>query len=82
MARSRALGETKGRQMSYGDAVSLIVRCAEALQPYMHSKQPVAVDATIRGVVVVEEIGTRRSLADDLGDEPLGVLIEQGLSDE
>lgn len=42
--------------MTLGEAMSLRVRCAEALMPYIHSKQPVAVDATIRGVRVVEEI--------------------------
>lgn len=45
------------RQMSLHDAQSLRVRCAEALLPYLESKQPVAVDATFRGVMVVEEMG-------------------------
>lgn len=43
--------------MSYQEAESLRIRCAEALMPFVHSKKPVAIDATIRGVRVVEEIG-------------------------
>lgn len=74
VARSR-LVDTPKRQMSYADALSLRIRCAEGLLPYIHSKKPVAVDATIRGVMVVEEIGTGRSgVVIDQGDEPLGVL--------
>ena len=47
--RSKDLDPVK-RQMSYGDALGIIVRCAEALQPYVHSKRPVAVDMTFSGV--------------------------------
>lgn len=43
--------------MSYAEALSLILRAAEGAQPYINSKKPVAIDATIRGVRVVEEIG-------------------------
>lgn len=60
VARSRLVDPPK-RQMSYADAESLRIRCAEALMPYIHSKKPVAVDATIRGVLVREEIGEMRS---------------------
>jgi hypothetical protein len=35
--------------MTYGDAQSLRVRCAEALMPYMHGKRPVQVDLTASG---------------------------------
>lgn len=43
--------------MSYSEANALRLRAAEALMPYFESKKPVAIDATIRGVRVVEEIG-------------------------
>lgn len=49
VARSEMLDPEK-RRMSYADAVSLKVRCAEALMPYIHSKKPVAVDMTFNGV--------------------------------
>lgn len=44
-------------RMTYEAAQSLRTRCAEGLLPYVESKKPIAVDATIRGVRVVEEIG-------------------------
>lgn len=56
VARSKLLDVPK-RQMSYADAESLRIRCAEALMPYIHSKKPVAVDATVRGVIVQEQFG-------------------------
>lgn len=43
--------------MTYEAAQSLRIRCAEGIMPYIHSKQPVAADVTIRGVRVVEEMG-------------------------
>lgn len=70
--RSRALDPVK-RQMSFADARAMRIRSAEALMPYWHSKKPVAVDATIRGVMVVEEFGGGpRPVTIDA--EPLGVL--------
>jgi hypothetical protein len=76
--RSRLLDPVK-RRMSYGDAQALRVRCAEALMPYLHGKKPVTVDATIRGVMVVEEIGSgpRPSRATIEG-EILGVMADDG----
>lgn len=59
--RSRAV-DTPKRQLSWGDARAIRVRCAETMQPYFHGKQPVKVDATIRGVRVVEEIGDMKSV--------------------
>lgn len=59
--RSRAIDPAK-RQLSWGDARAIRVRCAETMQPYFHGKQPVKVDATIRGVRVVEEIGDLKSV--------------------
>jgi hypothetical protein len=72
--RSRAMDPEK-RRLSYADARAMRIRCAEALLPYRHGKKPVQVDATIRGVMVVEEIsgGVRPTIID--GDaEPIGVL--------
>ncbi len=43
-------------QLSYHEAQSLRIRCAEGLMPYLHSKQPVAIDARILGVKIVEEV--------------------------
>lgn len=37
-------------RMSYSEAQSLRVRCAEGLLPYLESKKPVAVDMTFSGV--------------------------------
>lgn len=42
-------------RMTYAEAQALRVRCAEGLLPYIESKKPVAIDATIRGVRVIEE---------------------------
>ena len=70
-----SLIDTPKRQMSLHDAQSLRVRCAEALLPYLESKQPVAVDATIRGVIVIDEFmsGDRGPVV-TIDGEPLGVL--------
>jgi hypothetical protein len=57
--RSRAIDPVK-RQLSWGDARAMRIRCAETMQPYFHGKQPVQVDATVRGVVVKQEIGDVR----------------------
>jgi hypothetical protein len=74
--RSRQMDPIK-RRMSYADAQALRVRCAEALMPYLHSKKPVAVDATIRGVMVVEEYGEgHRGRGVVIDAEPLGILSE------
>lgn len=43
--------------MSYQEAQSLRIRCAEGLMPFIHSKKPVAIDARILGVRIVEEVG-------------------------
>lgn len=75
VARSLLLDLPK-RQMSYADAESLRIRCAEALMPYIHSKKPVAIDATIRGVIVQETIGEIRDRAGALIDgEILSVAV-------
>jgi hypothetical protein len=73
VARSQMLDPEK-RRMSYGDAQALRVRCAEALLPYLHGKQPVRVDATIRGVLVREEIGDLKQARGRTIDGGIGVL--------
>lgn len=74
VARSQLLDPLK-RRLSFGDAQSLRVRCAEALMPYMNSKKPIAVDATIRGVMIVEEFGGRSGAHGvTIEADPLGVL--------
>lgn len=73
VARSKLLDPEK-RRMSYADAQSLRIRCAEALMPFIHSKKPVAVDATIRGVMVVEEIGGGDRGGRTIDGEVIGVL--------
>jgi hypothetical protein len=75
--RSRQIDPIK-RRMSYADAQALRVRCAEGLMPYLHGKMPVTVDATIRGVMVVEEYsGAPRQRGIMIDAEPLGVLSEE-----
>lgn len=75
--RSAAMDPPKKR-LSYGEAQGMRVRAAETVMPYFHGKQPVRVDATIRGVVVKEEIGELRPVhgvtldGDVLGTLPLG----------
>jgi hypothetical protein len=46
--RSKVLDSVK-KQMSYGDAQALRVRCAEGLMPFVESKMPVAVDFSAEG---------------------------------
>jgi len=70
-----SLIDTPKRQMSVHDALSIRVRAAEALLPYLESKQPVAVDATIRGVIVVDEFGSPdRPPTVTIDGEVLGVM--------
>lgn len=60
-------------RMSYEAAQSLRTRCAEAILPYLESKKPIAVDTTIRGVMIVEEVGSGpRAVVIDA--DPVGVL--------
>jgi hypothetical protein len=81
VARSR-LVDTPKRQMSYADAASLRIRCAEALLPYIHSKRPIAVDTTIRGIMVVEEVSQALGAVIENDGEPLGQLAIQEGGDE
>lgn len=73
--RSAAM-DTAKRRMSYGDAQAMRIRAAEAVLPYFHGKQPVRVDATVRGVIVQEHIGGHGSAEGGRSDysDPIGVL--------
>lgn len=62
---------TVTEEMTYEAATALRTRCAEALMPFIHSKKPVAIDATIRGVIVQEQIGEIR--------QARGVVIDDGV---
>jgi hypothetical protein len=73
--RSYANDPPKHR-LTWGDARSMKIRAAETLMPYFYGKQPVRVDATIRGVMVVEEVGGAPIGAEIVGFDPLGVLID------
>lgn len=64
--------ETVFREMTYEAAQALRVRCAEGLLPYLESKKPVAIDATIRGVHIHETIGGHEAATVD-GGEIVGV---------
>lgn len=74
--RSRQLDPPK-RRLSYGDATNMVIRAAEAMMPFRHSKKPVAVDHTVRGVIVKEEIGDlRRAGGSTIEGEVIGVAID------
>lgn len=74
--RSRQLDPVK-RRLSYGDAQSMIIRAAEAMMPYRHSKKPVAIDHNVRGILVEEHIGDmRRANGTTIDGEVLGVAID------
>lgn len=76
VARSQQIDPPKKR-MSYADARAMRIRCAETMIPYFHGKKPVAVDATIRGVMLVEEIGSGvREAVGQTIDGVLGVALE------
>lgn len=65
-------------RMTYSEAQSLRIRCAEGLMPYLESKKPVAVDATIRGVIVNEQIGEIKPVKGQVIDgDVLGVAMPE-----
>lgn len=73
VARSMQVDSVK-KQMSWAEARSMRIRAAETMIPYFHGKKPVAVDATIRGVMVVENIGEVRAAAGVVIDGVLGAI--------
>lgn len=67
------------KRMSFAEARGLRIRCIETMMPYFHGKQPVQVDATIRGVLVREEIGELKpARGSTIENEVLGVLPVEG----
>jgi hypothetical protein len=75
--RSRQIDPVK-KQLSYGEAKSIRVRCAETLAPYFHGKQPVQVDATIRGVIVQEFVGEPRAARGQTIDGEIKGILAPG----
>ena len=70
---SRQIDPTK-KQLSVAEARAMRIRCMETMMPYFHGKQPVQVDATIRGILVREEIGDLKEAKNAVVDGVLGVL--------
>lgn len=77
--RSRLIDPPK-RRLSYGDAQSLRVRCAEALMPFIHSKKPVAVDLSLTGVsdLIIEGVTHSRAEIADIVDAEFLPLDDDG----
>ena len=56
--------------MTYGEAMALKVRCAEAVMPYIHGKKPTAVDLTIQhdGALVIGGVTHSQAEVRDIVD--------------
>ena len=74
MVEQSAAMDPLKRRLSWGDAQAMRLRAAEAALPYFHGKQPVRVDATIRGVIVQEIFGGTEGGGVTIDGEPLGVM--------
>ena len=61
VALSAQVDPTK-KHLSFGEARALRIRCIELAAPYFEGKQPVQVDATIRGVHIHSHIGEVREV--------------------
>lgn len=61
-------------RLTYGEAQSLRIRCSEALMPFLESKKPIGIDMNVRGITVVDEIGSRDAANDPVDGGVLGVL--------
>ncbi|OYX62726.1 MAG: hypothetical protein B7Y88_13820 [Sphingomonadales bacterium 32-64-17] len=81
IARSRQIDPIKKR-LSFAEARAMRIRCAETMMPYFHGKKPVEVDATVRGVMIVEEISQARDVVNHTIDGIVGVAIDQAEDDE
>lgn len=89
-ARTKIIGKgdnarlvTIEEEMTFEAAAGLRVRCAEGVLPYLESKMPIAVDTTIRGVMIVEEVGGASAAHGVTIDvDPLGVLPIYGEGEE
>ncbi|CAD7335179.1 hypothetical protein FIM10_01875 [Sphingomonadales bacterium 56] len=57
-------------RMTYAEATSLRIRCAEALMPYLESKKPVAVDMTFSGIsdLIIEGVTHSSQEVSDIVD--------------
>lgn len=79
VALSQQVDPTK-KKLSFAEARALRIRCIELVAPYVHGKQPVQVDHTIRGVVIEETIGELKQVEKYTGDGVEGVLpiVEDG----
>ncbi|RIV87491.1 hypothetical protein [Aurantiacibacter zhengii] len=80
IARSRQLDPPKKR-MSYAEARAMRIRAAETMMPYFHGKKPVSVDATVRGIMLVEEVGGHRDQAGVTIDGIVGVAMDDDSED-
>lgn len=69
-------------RLSYAEAQGLRIRCAEALLPYLESKKPIAVDATIRGVRVIEQRGEMKPVGATVDGKAVRVAKDIDLGDE
>ncbi|KQX19347.1 hypothetical protein ASD39_15650 [Sphingomonas sp. Root50] len=73
---------TYTESMSYSEALSLILRASEGVQPYINSKKPIAVDATIRGVRVIEQRGEMKPVGPTIEGTPIRVAKDLDLDDD
>lgn len=69
-------------RMSYAEAQSLRIRCAEGLIPYLESKKPIAFDATIRGVRVIEQRGDMKPVGPTIDAKAIRVAKDLDLEDD
>jgi ribosomal protein L19E len=68
--------------MSYAEAQSMRLRAAEGLMPYFESKKPIAIDAQIRGVRVIEQRGEMKPVGPTLDVAPIRVAKDLDLEDD
>ena len=80
IARS-AQEDSAKRRMTYGEALDKVIRCAEALMPYFHSKQPVAIDMSFSGLSDLIIAGVTHSDS-EVGDIVNADFVESDLPGE
>ena len=76
--KARALAQALGVKKI--EALDFMRRCSEATLPYVHSKQPLAVQ--LNGKVAVLRIGLDASSGDRVGGEALAALLDQMAGNE
>ena len=74
MVERSASMDPVNRRLSWADAQAMRMRMIELTAPYWYGKQPVRVDATIRGVIVQEIFGGHEARGVTIDSEPVGVL--------